>query len=129
MKKNFKKIFRSEALRKKIYFTIGLVVIYKFLSVIPIPGVSTESLVALKDSLADQDGLLFFSSLMGGGLERFSIILMGLSPYINASIIIQLLAVVIPKLEEMKKEGQAGQKKISQLTRIITVPLAFAQSY
>ena len=65
MKKNFKKIFRSEALRKKIYITLGLVVAYKFLSVIPIPGVSTESLVALKNSLEDQDGLLFFSSLMG----------------------------------------------------------------
>lgn len=91
MKKNFKKIFRSQTLRKKIYVTIGLVVAYKFLSVIPIPGVSAESLVVLKQSLANQDGLLFFSSLMGGGLERFSIILMGLSPYINASIIMQLL--------------------------------------
>lgn len=104
MKKNIKKIFRSEALRKKIYVTIGLVVVYKFLSVIPIPGVSTDLLTQLSDSLRDQDGLLFFSSLMGGGLERFSIILMGLSPYINASIIMQLMAVVIPKLEEIKKE-------------------------
>lgn len=103
--------------------------VYKFLSVIPIPGVSIDSLTALKDSLADQDGLLFFSSLMGGGLERFSIILMGLSPYINASIIIQLLTVVIPRLEEIKKEGQSGQQKISQLTRILTVPLALGQSY
>lgn len=129
MKKNIRKILRSETLRKKIYVTIGLVVAYKFLSVIPIPGVSAESLVALKQSLASQDGLLFFSSLMGGGLERFSIILMGLSPYINASIIMQLLGVVIPKIEEMKKEGQSGQRKITQITRILTVPLAFGQSY
>ena len=66
---------------------------------------------------------------MGGGLERFSIILMGLSPYINASIILQLLSVVIPKLEEIKKQGEVGQKKISQYTRILTVFLALAQSY
>lgn len=76
-----------------------------------------------------QPGLAFFSSLMGGSLERFSIILMGLSPYINASIIIQLLSVVVPKLEEIKKEGAQGQKKINTYTRILTVPLAFIQSY
>lgn len=74
-------------------------------------------------------GLSFFSSLMGGSLERFSIILMGLSPYINASIILQLLSVVVPKLEEIKKEGASGQKKINTYTRILTVPLAFIQSY
>jgi preprotein translocase subunit SecY len=66
---------------------------------------------------------------MGGSLERFSIILMGLSPYINASIILQLLSVVVPKLEEIKKEGAQGQKKINTYTRILTVPLAFIQSY
>ncbi len=66
---------------------------------------------------------------MGGSMEKFSIILMGLSPYINASIIIQLLTVVVPKLEEIKKEGAQGQKKINTYTRILTVPLAFIQSY
>jgi preprotein translocase subunit SecY len=66
---------------------------------------------------------------MGGGLERFSIILMGLSPYINASIILQLLSVVIPKLEEIKKEGAQGQKKINMYTRWLTIPLAFIQGY
>jgi preprotein translocase subunit SecY len=83
----------------------------------------------MRSIFAAQPGLAFFSSLMGGSLERFSIILMGLSPYINASIILQLLSVVVPKLEEIKKEGAQGQKKINTYTRILTVPLAFIQSY
>lgn len=83
----------------------------------------------MRSVFSAQPGLAFFSSLMGGSLERFSIILMGLSPYINASIILQLLSVVIPKLEEIKKEGAQGQKRINTYTRILTVPLAFIQSY
>ncbi len=102
---------------------------YKFLSVIPVPGVSQTALDSMRNVFSNQPGLVFFSSLMGGGLERFSIILMGLSPYINASIILQLLSVVIPKLEEIKKEGAQGQKKINMYTRWLTIPLAFIQGY
>lgn len=109
--------------------TLGLIVVYKLLSVIPVPGVSNDSLASMRSVFSAQPGLAFFSSLMGGSLERFSIILMGLSPYINASIILQLLSVVVPKLEEIKKEGAQGQKKINTYTRILTVPLAFIQSY
>ncbi len=129
MKNSWKQILRSTTLRKKIALTLGLVVVYKLLSVIPVPGVSTESLASMRSVFSAQPGLAFFSSLMGGSLERFSIILMGLSPYINASIILQLLTVVVPKLEEIKKEGAQGQKKINTYTRILTVPLAFIQSY
>lgn len=129
MKNSWKQILRSTSLRKKIGLTLGLIVIYKLLSVIPVPGVSTESLASMRSVFSAQPGLAFFSSLMGGSLERFSIILMGLSPYINASIILQLLSVVVPKLEEIKKEGAQGQKKINTYTRILTVPLAFIQSY
>lgn len=129
MKNSWKQILRSTTLRKKIGLTLGLVVVYKLLSVIPVPGVSTESLASMRSVFSAQPGLAFFSSLMGGSLERFSIILMGLSPYINASIILQLLTVVVPKLEEIKKEGAQGQKKINTYTRILTVPLAFIQSY
>ncbi|MEI6711606.1 MAG: preprotein translocase subunit SecY [bacterium] len=103
--------------------------IYKFISVIPVPGVSQAALDSMRDVMASQPGLSFFSSLMGGGLHRFSIILMGLSPYINASIILQLLSVVVPKLEEIKKEGEQGQKKINMYTRWLTIPLAFVQGY
>ncbi len=103
--------------------------IYKFLSVIPVPGVSQVAIDSMRDIFSTQPGLVFFSSLMGGGLERFSIILMGLSPYINASIILQLLSVVVPKLEEIKKEGAQGQKKINMYTRWLTIPLGFIQAY
>lgn len=104
MKNSWNQILRSSSLRKKIMLTLGLIVVYKLLSVIPVPGVSNDSLASMRSVFSAQPGLAFFSSLMGGSLERFSIILMGLSPYINASIILQLLSVVVPKLEEIKKE-------------------------
>lgn len=127
--KNASRIWKSKDVKSKIILTLALIVLYKFLSIIPIPGVNTEALLSIKDFLAANQGLAFFSSLMGGGLEHFSIVLMGLAPYINAVIIMQLLAVVIPQLESLKKEGEQGQKKINNYTRWITVPLAFAQSY
>ena len=80
MKNSWKQFLRSETLKKKIGITLGLIVVYKLLSVIPVPGVSSESLAAMRDVFSAQPGLAFFSSLMGGSLERFSIILMGLSP-------------------------------------------------
>ena len=104
MKTSWKSFLRSNSLKKKIGVTLGLIVIYKLLSVIPVPGVSAASLESMRNVFAAQPGLAFFSSLMGGSMQRFSIILMGLSPYINASIIIQLLSVVVPRLEDIKKE-------------------------
>lgn len=122
----FKSIIAIKDLRRKIIATLLLVLVYKFLSVIPIPGVNTEGLAAAIDG---QKGLAFFSALMGGWLQNFSIILMGLSPYINAVIIIQLLGVIIPRLWDMQKEGEQGQRKITKMTRWLTLPIAFLQSY
>lgn len=121
-----KSIISIKDLRRKIIATLTLVLVYKFLSVIPIPGVNTTGLSAIIDG---QRGLSFFSALMGGGLENFSIILMGLSPYINAVIIIQLLGVIVPKIGDLQKEGEQGQKKITKYTRWLTLPIAFLQSY
>ncbi len=121
-----KSIFTIQDLRKKIIATLLLVLVYKFLSVIPIPGVNTSWVTAMMEG---QQGLSFFSALMGGGLENFSIILMGLSPYINAVIIIQLLGVIVPRIGDMQKEGEQGQKKITKITRWLTLPIAFLQSY
>ncbi|MDD2565904.1 MAG: preprotein translocase subunit SecY [Candidatus Gracilibacteria bacterium] len=129
LQKYFSKIWHSESLKKKIILTLALIVLFEFLSIVPVPGVNIAALEAFQNNLKMNSGLTFFSSLMGGGLKRFSIILMGLSPFINAVIIIQLLAVVIPKLEALKKEGEQGQKKIDLYTRWLTLPLAFAQSY
>lgn len=127
--KHFDRIWKSESVKRKILVTIGLIVVYKFLSILPVPGVNVEALQSLRSFLSANQGLAFFGSLMGGGLDNFSIVLMGLSPYINATIILQLLAVVIPHLESLKKEGESGQKKINNYTRYLTLPLAFAQSY
>ncbi|MDD3646616.1 MAG: preprotein translocase subunit SecY [Candidatus Gracilibacteria bacterium] len=128
MIKSLKSVFEVKSIRKKILATLILVLVYKFLAIIPVPGVNTDALKTIFENNANS-GLSFFSSLMGGGLENFSIILMGLSPYINAVIIIQLLGVIIPKIGDLQKEGEQGQKKITQITRRLTFPLAFAQSY
>lgn len=121
-----KSIFAVDSLRTKIIATLLLVLVYKFLAVIPVPGVNTDWLAAI---MQDQKGLSFFSALMWGWLENFSLILMGLSPYINAMIIIQLMGVIIPQIEQMQKEGEQWQKKITKITRRLTLPLAFVQSY
>ena len=93
---------------------------------ITVPGVNVEVL----SRIFDQNSLLgVFSALTGGSMERFSIVLMGLAPYINASIIMQLMTVVIPKLETLSKEGMEGRRKINKYTRLLTIPLAFLQSY
>ncbi len=102
---------------------------YKLLATIPVPGVNIALLEGFSKQLASNSQLAFFGSLMGGGLEQFSIVLMGLAPFINATIVIQLLAVIIPSLEALKKEGEQGQKKLNNYGRYLTVPLALAQSY
>ncbi len=119
-------IWKSKDLRNKILFTLGIIVVFRILAQISLPGANTESLKLI----FQQNQLLgMFSMLTGGSAENFSIILMGLSPYINASIILQLLTVIVPRLESLSKEGEQGQKKINQYTRWITVPIAFLQSY
>jgi preprotein translocase subunit SecY len=126
---NLRKVWATEHIRKKILFTIAMVIVYKLLSSIPVPGVNIALLDAFTTQLQANTQLSFFGSIMGGGLEQFSIILMGLAPYINATIIIQLLTVIVPSLDALKKEGEQGQKKINNYTRYLTVPLALAQSY
>ncbi len=123
---SIKSVFQVKDIRKKIIATLLMVLVYKFLAVLPIPGVNTDGLVAM---IEGQKGLAFFSALMWGWLENFSIILMWLSPYINAVIIIQLLWVIVPKIGDMQKEWEQGQKKITRITRWLTLPLAFVQSY
>lgn len=121
-----KSIFAIESLRKKIIAVLLLVLVYKLLAVIPVPWVNTDWLAAI---IEQQKGLAFFSALMWGWLNHFSIILMWLSPYINAMIIIQLLWVIIPKIGDLQKEGEQGQKIITKWTRRLSLPLAFVQSY
>lgn len=121
-----KRIFQAPALRNKILFTIFALAIFRIAAHITVPGVDVTAL----QGLFEQNELLgVFSILTGGSLQNFSIVLMGLTPYINASIIMQLMTVVIPRLEELSKEGEQGRNKINQYTRWLTFPLAFLQSY
>lgn len=121
-----KQIWNSKDLRFKILFTLGIIVLYRFIAHITVPGANIE---ALQDISGKNELLQMFSLLTGGSTENFSIVLMGISPYINASIIMQLLTVIVPKLESLSKEGESGRQKINSYTRWLTFPLAFFQSY
>ncbi len=112
-------------LRRKILITALLFVIFRLFAHIPIPGVDTAKLASL---FAQNQFLGLLDIFSGGTLVNFSVMALGLNPYINASIILQLLTIVFPKLEELSKEGEYGREKINQYTRLITVPLAALQS-
>jgi len=124
-------IWVTKNLRDKILFTIFALFIFRVMAHVTIPGADITKIKILLEQAKGSSGSLLsiFSMLTGGAIENFSVALMGLTPYINASIILQLLGVMVPHLEELKKEGEQGQKKISQYTRILTLPLAFVQSY
>jgi preprotein translocase subunit SecY len=126
MLKYLQQIWNSKDLRKKILYTIGILIVFRICTQVSIPGADLE---AIKLVVNRSQLLGIFSALTGGSAENFSIILMGLSPYINASIIIQLLTVIVPKLENLSKEGEQGRKKLNQYTRWLTIPIAFLQSY
>jgi len=122
------RIWHSKDLRKKILFTLFIIFVMRVAAHITVPGVDPA---VLKNAFGSGAGsaMSIFSALTGGSLENFSIIMMGLSPYINASIIVQLMTVAIPKLEALSKEGESGRKKITAITRWLAYPLAFLQSY
>lgn len=123
---------KSADMRKRIFAVVGMIIVFRFLAHIPIPLADPTTLKQILDNLftqANNSQLLgFLNILSGGALANFSIMLVGLGPYINASIIMQLLTKAIPKLEALNKEGEYGRKKIQQWTRIITFPLAIVQS-
>jgi len=113
-------------LRKRILFTAFIFVIFRLAAHIPVPAVN---IAALKDLFARNQLLGLLDIFSGGTLANFSIMALGLNPYINSSIIFQLLTMAIPKLEALQKEGEYGRKKINQYTRVLTVPLAALQSF
>ncbi len=132
---NWKVIGRSlkhPDMRKRIFAVLGILLVYRILAHIPVPISDPQTLQqVLSNILASADSpqfLNFLNVLSGGALENFSIMIAGLGPYINASIIMQLLTKALPKLENLRKEGEYGQKKINQYTRILTFPLAIIQS-
>jgi preprotein translocase subunit SecY len=118
-------IWKAKDLRNKILFVLGMLVISRFAAHIPVPGVDAA---ALKDYFASNQILGLLNVFSGGSMENFSIVMMGVAPYITASIIFQLLGMIVPKLEEMQKEEQ-GRQKINMWTRWLTVPLGALQAF
>jgi preprotein translocase subunit SecY len=125
----FGRAFRTPDLRKKLLFTFGIIVLFRIGSTLPSPGISTKG---IHDCLAvdsgSQSALSLINLFSGGALLQLSVFALGILPYITASIIIQLLTVVIPRLERLRKEGQSGETKITQYTRYLTMALAVLQS-
>ncbi len=125
MRETLKNAWKIADLRKKILYTIGMLLIYRLLCFVPVPGVDTS---LISQALENYSLLGFINSMTGSNLSNYTIMAMGITPYINASIIMQLLCVAIPKLEELQKEGEEGRKKIAQITRYVTVGLGFLQA-
>ncbi|GGV34903.1 preprotein translocase subunit SecY [Streptomyces griseoflavus] len=124
----FARAFKTPDLRKKLLFTLGIIVVYRIGTNVPIPGVDYRNVQACIDNAEAGQGLLGLVNMFSGGaLLQITIFALGIMPYITASIILQLLTVVIPRLEALKKEGQAGTAKITQYTRYLTVALAILQ--
>ncbi len=121
-----KQIFTLPDLRRRVLYAVALLLIARVLAHIPLPGVD---IVQLRDFFGRNQIFGLLNMFSGGAMENFSIIMMGVGPYITSSIIVQLLTMVIPSLEELQKEGESGQQKINYWTRILTVPLALIQSY
>ncbi len=125
---NFGALAKSEDLKKRIWFTLGALIVYRLGSYIPIPGVDAVQLA--KFAAQNSNGILgWVNNLAGGALGRMAIFALNIMPYISASIIIQLMSSVSPQLEALKKEGEQGRKKINQYTRYGTVLLAALQAY
>lgn len=121
----FRNAFRTTEVRKKLLFTAGIFFVFRLFAHIPVSGVN---LASLKSLFAQNQFLGLLDIFSGGTLANFSVMALGLNPYINASIILQLLTMVFPKLEALSKEGEAGRQKINQYTRFLTVPLAVLQA-
>ena len=123
----FANIFRVPDLRKRLMFTLGLLAVYRLGSQVPAPGINT---LKWEQFFGSAQGSIFgfFDLFAGGNIRRFTIFALGIMPYITASIILQLLTVVVPTLEKLQKEGELGRRKITQWTRYLTIILSIIQS-
>src|SRR5579883_2988243 len=125
---NWAAFAKADELKKRIWFTLGALVIYRLGTYIPLPGINADAFQAA--FLGQKQGILdLFNMFSGGAVQRMAIFALNIMPYISASIIISLLTSVVPSLEQLKKEGEAGRKVINQYTRWLTVVLAVFQSY
>lgn len=121
-----RQIYKDKQLRGSILFVIAMLVVFRLASHIPVPGVDIR---ALKEFFESNQILGLLNIFSGGAMKNFSVVALGIAPYITASIIFQLLTMIVPSLEELSKEGEYGYQKINQYTRLLTVPLAILQGY
>ena len=126
---NFSKFGQADDLKKRIWFTVGALIVFRLLSFVPLPGVDPVAQAALYANNAAGGVLDIFNTFSGGSLERMSLIALGVMPYITASIVVQLAASLSPQLAAIKKEGESGRKKLNQYTRYGTVLLTALQGY
>ncbi|MFA5051038.1 MAG: preprotein translocase subunit SecY [Patescibacteria group bacterium] len=126
MLEKLRRIWDIRELRKKLLFVIGMLVIFRIAAHIPVPGINVAN---LQDFFSRNQVLGMLNILSGGAMSNFSLVALGVGPYITASIIMQLLTMIVPRLEALSKEGSAGYQKINQYSRLITVPLAILQAY
>ena len=125
---NFRAFAKASELKKRILFTLGALVVYRLGTYLPLPGIDPEALAQAFNQAAS--GIIgLFNVFAGGAVGRMAIFALGIMPYISASIIVQLLTTVVPRLEQLKKEGEQGRKQINQYTRYLTVVLAVFQAY
>src|SRR5215203_976417 len=120
--------FRVPEIQRKLAFTAAMLLLYRLGAYIPAPGVDIDTVEQIEHNFAGSNILGFLNLFSGGSLSRLSLFALGIMPYITASIILQLLTVVVPSLEKLQKEGEVGQQRITQYTRYLTVALAAAQS-
>ncbi|HEV3376956.1 MAG TPA: preprotein translocase subunit SecY, partial [Thermoleophilaceae bacterium] len=128
MLRTFLNAFRVADIRKKLAFTAAMLLLYRVGAYIPAPGINIEAVEDIAENFQGSNVLGFLNLFSGGSLQRFAIFALGIMPYITASIMLQLLTVVVPALDKLRKEGEVGQQKITQYTRYLTVGLAFGQS-
>jgi preprotein translocase subunit SecY len=126
--RTFLNAFRVPEIRKKLAFTAAMLAVYRLGAYIPAPGINVDAVKDIADNFTGSSVLGLLNVFSGGSLQRFAIFALGIMPYITASIMLQLLTVVIPQLDKLRKEGEVGQQKITQYTRYLTVALAFGQS-
>ncbi|CAB4684812.1 MAG: preprotein translocase subunit SecY [Actinobacteria bacterium] len=124
---NLKNIFKVEDLRKKVFFTLAMIMVYRLGSSLRVPGIDSSAVAQLREASKSQGALGFLNLFSGGAFGSFSIFALGIMPYITASIIMQVLNVVIPKLQEWQEMGAVGQRKITQWTRYVAIAIALLQ--
>jgi preprotein translocase subunit SecY len=127
MLSNVKNIFKVEDLRNKLMFTFAMIAVYRFGAALRVPGIDAQAVSQLREASNSQGALGFLNLFSGGAFGSFSIFALGIMPYITASIIMQVLGVVIPKLEQWQQEGAVGQRKITQWTRYLAIAIAVLQ--